>query len=455
MFGATCTDDTAGRIFPGLRGDNGNFHVTGIISDEYSNVNYLLQNNIATGDWIVQFYCDDGGNNNRAVPPTATLRVVAANADTTPPTLTITNSHQSIAYNTDITKSSITTLFGITCTDTESTADYTYTSNPAYDKTTADDYTLTFTCTNGASPALSAPTQTRTLTVQAQTTADTTPPTLTITNSHQSIAYNTDITKSSITTLFGITCTDTESTADYTYTSNPAYDKTTADDYTLTFTCTNGASPALSAPTQTRTLTVQAQTTADTTPPTLTITNSHQSIAYNTDITKSSITTLFGITCTDTESTADYTYTSNPAYDKTTADDYTLTFTCTNGASPALSAPTQTRTLTVQADNTPPPNTTPTPTPTPSTTNPSESIPPPPNTGSQIFVDLWHVQVKSPYGSGAVWETYLLERDISGWEKTYEVTKIAFLKAGYYDVNGNFLYGFGEWKTIYLNSQSP
>ena len=311
---------------------------------------------------------------------------------------------------------------------------------------------------------------------------DNTKPVIAISKANvQTISVNADIpdtvadmeTGSFYFDLFGATCTDnvdgkvpigTDGNPDFSISSIVNSDSTVnrliqstiaVGDWEVIFHCDDTVGNYADSPQPTPIVRVVAAN-ADTTPPTLTITNSHQSIVYNTDITKSSITTLFGITCTDTESSADYIYTSSPTYDKTTARDYTLTFTCTDGS--GNSAPTQTRTLTVQAqttaDNTPP-TPTPTPTPTTSTTSSSVFIPPPPNTGSQIFVDLWHVQVKSPYGSGAVWETYLLERDISGWEKTYEVTKIAFLKAGYYDVNDNFLYGFNEWKTIYLNSQSP
>ena len=256
---------------------------------------------------------------------------------------------------------------------------------------------------------------------------------------------------------FGATCTDSQNDpitdSKFTATPDSAIDTSVdGNSYTITFACTDGTNPA---PTQTRTLTVLQ----DTNFPTITINEGN--LYIDVDATApNDLIAHFGATCTDSQNDpitdSKFTATPDSAIDTSVdGNSYTITFACTDGTNPA---PTQTRTLTVQADNTPPPNTTPTPTPTPSTstTNPSESIPPPPNTGSQIFVDLWHVQVKSPYGSGAVWETYLQEKDISGWEsRGYEITKITFLKAGYYDVNGNFLYGFNEWKTIYLNSQNP
>ena len=172
LFDATCTDDVDGNIPPN-RGGDPDFYV-----DTYdsSGLLILLPDYIAVGDWVVIFHCVDSAHND-ADSVMKTLTIVA---DNTEPTLTITNPDQSIAFNTDITKSYITNLFGITCTDDESSADYTYTSNPAYDKTTADDYTLTFTCTNGS--GLSAPTQTRTLTVLQ----DTNFPTITI-NERKSI----------------------------------------------------------------------------------------------------------------------------------------------------------------------------------------------------------------------------------------------------------------------------
>ena len=273
LFGAECRDNVDGVISPTSSGNNPEFIVE--VDDGQGRWLHNAVNRV--GDWQVRFICDDT-RGNAADVVIRTLTVVAV-ADTTAPTLTITPGTQYI--DVDAATPNLFTLFGATCTDTEAgsiTAGNGFTATPDSAIDTSVDgnsYTITFACTDGTNPA---PTQTRTLTVQAQTTADTTPPTLTITNSHQSIAYNTDITKSSITTLFGITCTDTESSADYAYTSSPTYDKTTADDYTLTFTCTNGASPALSAPTQTRTLTVQA----DNTPPPNTITNTNTNTNTNT-----------------------------------------------------------------------------------------------------------------------------------------------------------------------------
>ena len=203
-------------------------------------------------------------------------------------------------------------------------------------------------------------------------------------------------------------------------------------------------------------------------PPTINITNHSPTISTTTNLPTDAdqahayYFTLFGATCTDTEDVTiapasntspyftAYVTSGAPDYniltqDTAAAGSWTVEFSCGDSDNNRV---TETRTLQYGTGT----NTPSTPTPT---TSSFEFIPLPPNTVTQIFYDLWHVQVKSPYSSGAVWETYLLERDISGWEKTYEVTKIAFLKAGYYDANDNFLYGFGEWKTIYLNSQSP
>ena len=200
-MGATCTDAVEGTL-----------NVTSDAADV---------DTTQLGDQTVTYTCTDSSGNG-ADPVTRTVTVVEA--DTVPPTITITGGDATLVQNTAYSDA------GATCVDAVDGSKPADSNATSIDITILGDQTVTYTCTdssgNGADPA------TRTVTVVE---ADTEPPTITLEGaSTVSIITGEEYVEA------GASCTDNTDGA-LNATTSGSVDTDTPDTYTLTYTCTDSS----------------------------------------------------------------------------------------------------------------------------------------------------------------------------------------------------------------------
>ncbi len=217
----------------------------------------------------------------------------AAPIDTTPPVITVTPEEITLELNSPAP----TLLTGVETDDGSA-----ITISGTVDVTTVNDYTITYSSTDGTNPAVD---KTRIYKV-----TDTIPPVITVTPEEITLELNSPAP----TLLTGVETDDGSA-----ITISGTVDVTTVNDYTITYSSTDGTNPAVD---KTRIYKV-----TDTIPPVITVTPEEITLELNSPAP----TLLTGVETDDGSA-----ITISGTVDVTTVNDYTITYSSTDGTNPAV-----------------------------------------------------------------------------------------------------------------------